>query len=234
MPSHEYFGKRISYRAMVRAKVASLRLTQPGLSADDQAETLKQYQGYADLAEHFTKPGKPVIILMYGLSGSGKSTISQPLLEMTGAIRLRSDRERKRLFGEAGEKTAVNAGIYTPEHSKKTYQRLLELSRVLAGAGYPVIVDATFLTRALRRPFQELAAELQIGFRVLQLEAPLKVLRERLQTRAEQRDNISDANVDVVLQQQTQAEPPGDDEPHTVIDTEQPLDYAVLVEQLYN
>ncbi len=217
------------YRAMVRAKVASLRLSQPGLGEEERQRILQQYQSYADLAEQFTRPGKPALYLMYGLSGSGKSSVSGELVEELGAIRIRSDKERKRLFGEsAAEKGALNAGIYRPEATEKTYQRLLDLAAVIIESGFPVVVDATFLKQAQRQPFQHLAAQLEIPFRVIHVTAPLPTLLERVNKRSKEAGNISDATENVIMQQQMQAEPPGHDEPQTTIDTSHAIDYAQL------
>ncbi|HID83075.1 MAG TPA: hypothetical protein EYH06_05565 [Chromatiales bacterium] len=221
------------YRAMVRAKVASLRLSQPGLSDDERQQILRQYQSYADLAEQFTRTEKPALYLMYGLSGSGKSTVSGRLLESLGAIRIRSDKERKRLFGEnKGNKDELNAGIYNPEATEKTYQHLLSLAETIIAAGFPVIVDATFLQRAQRQPFQNLAEQLGVPFQILNLTASLESLVQRVIKRNKQAGNISDATENVIMQQQTLAEPPGKDEPHTTVDTDGNIDYQQLGNKL--
>lgn len=221
------------YRAMVRAKVASLRLSQQGLSDDEREQILSQYQSYADLAELFIRPGKPGLILMYGFSGSGKSTVSGELLELSGAIRIRSDKERKRLFGEnSGGEGELNTGIYNPEATEKTYQHLLDLAEIMITAGFPVIVDATFLKQAQRQPFQRLAEKLGAPFRILNLRTSLETLQQRVIKRNKQAGNISDATENVIMQQQTQAEPPGADEPQLTIDTDKEIDYQQLGKKL--
>lgn len=217
------------YRAMVRAKVASLRLSQPSLSDDERQQILRQYQSYADLAERFTHAEKPVLYLMYGLSGSGKSTVSGHLLELINAIRIRSDKERKRLFGEnTGKKEELNTGIYNPETTEKTYRHLLSLAETIISSGFPVIVDATFLKRALRQPFQDLATQLGVRFLILNLSASIENLQQRVTKRNKQLENISDATENVIMHQKTQAEPPGEDEPHTTVDTDKDIDYQQL------
>lgn len=218
------------YRAMVRAKVASLRLSQPGLSDDERQQILRQYLSYADLAEQFTHTEKPALYLMYGLSGSGKSTVSGQLLESLGAIRIRSDKERKRLFGEnTTNKDELNSGIYKPEATEKTYQHLLSLAETIITAGFPVIVDATFLKRTQRQPFQNLAEQLETPFQILNLTASIESLQQRVTKRNKQLGNISDATENVIMQQQTQAEPPDADEPHIIIDTDKDIDYQQLI-----
>ena len=87
------------YRALVRAKVAAIRAHQSGLSATARDEALKQYRNYTLLAERFTIKKAPTLLIAHGVSGSGKTSLTQPLLEQFGMIRIRSDVERKRLFG---------------------------------------------------------------------------------------------------------------------------------------
>jgi len=91
------------YRALVRAKVALIRLNQHQQPNDMSTFLAEEYHRYLTvahtLAHTLAHPDPPSLIIMHGLSGSGKSTLSQNLLESMGAIRLRSDIERKRLFG---------------------------------------------------------------------------------------------------------------------------------------
>ena len=128
-----------------------------------------------------------------GLSGSGKTTASSARLldsaqrDAGSLIRLRSDVERKRLFGLAphdNSNSAPDGGIYTAEATARTYARLLALSRELLAAGWPVIVDAAFLKRAERDSFAALAAELGVGFKILATGAPPEELRRRLLARS--------------------------------------------------
>jgi aminoglycoside phosphotransferase family enzyme len=102
--SGDYAGLQILtyyqvYRAMVRAKIAAIRLNQPDLDAGQQAETQKECRSYLDLALHFSHPLAPFLLITHGVSGSGKTHITAQLLELMSAIRIRSDVERKRLFG---------------------------------------------------------------------------------------------------------------------------------------
>ena len=128
-----------------------------------------------------------------GLSGSGKTTASSArLLDPGGSaagsvVRLRSDVERKRLFGLAplaASGSAPDAGIYTEQATTRTYARLHELARQLLAAGWPVIVDAAFLRREERAAFRRLAEELGVGFAILATAAPAAELRRRLGARS--------------------------------------------------
>ena len=90
----------LAYRALVRAKIARLRAAQLGAGAAKDA-ALAESRGYLRLARSYAEPPRPALIITCGLSGCGKTAISQALLETIGAVRVRSDVERKRLHGVA-------------------------------------------------------------------------------------------------------------------------------------
>ncbi len=189
------------YRAMVRAKVACIRFGQGHLDEAEKHRLLKQYAKYLHLAERFIEPARPELTITHGLSGSGKTTATQEILERGGAIRVRSDVERKRLFGlQPLERSgsALDAGLYSPEAFEKTYNRLAELSELILKAGYPVLADAAFLRWKEREQFRELARRLSVPFGILHLEAPEEVLRQRL---AERTGDASEATLEVLEHQ---------------------------------
>jgi predicted kinase len=199
------------YRAVVRAKIAALRAGQED-AGQRQAE-LDSARVYLQLAWQIAVPPAPTLVITCGLSGSGKTTASSarlldPVLEGAGSIlRLRSDVERKRLFGLAPQQnsaSALDGGIYTVEATTRTYARLLELARDLLAAGWPVIVDAAFLRRKERAAFSALVAELGIGFAILATEAPANELRRRIAARS---GDASEATLDVLERQMNWFEP---------------------------
>ena len=211
------------YRAMVRAKVAGIRLGQQGLGPEERKHARAQCQQYLRFAEELTaSAGQPALLVNHGLSGSGKTTLSQPLVEKLGAVTVRSDVERKRLAGmdalERGN-SAPGAGIYGEEMSARTYARLAELCEQVLEAGYVAIADATFLGREYRDTFAALAHRLGVPFAVLHFQAPEAVLRERVAARAAQGNDASDAGVAVLEHQLRTVEPPGEDEPVIPIDS---------------
>lgn len=194
------------YRAMVRAKVAAIRLGQAGQEADHEA-----FIRYLSLAEHLAVPGRCALLIGCGVSGSGKSVTSQVLVESAGFIRLRSDVERKRLFGlapHASSASALAGGIYTAEAGARTYARLLTLARTVLEAGYPVFVDATFCRREQRRPFARLAARLEVPGLVAWFDAPPDLLRQRVVARLERGADASEAGLEVLEAQLASFEPP--------------------------
>ena len=191
------------YRAMVRAKVASIRAHQG--DAESQAEAAQ----YLELATRLSRADKPALLLMHGVSGSGKTWLSQQILEQLGAVRLRSDVERKRLFGldALEDSSRIEGGIYTAEASRQTFQNLHDLARDLLHAGYRAIVDATFLKQAHRTPFLKLADSLQVPVRILAMQADESLLRQRVLARGEHGGDASEADVAVLDMQLRSIEP---------------------------
>jgi aminoglycoside phosphotransferase family enzyme/predicted kinase len=190
------------YRAMVRAKVAAILASQAG---NDFAECRR----YLDLADRLAHDRHPALILMHGVSGSGKTWYSQQLLERLGAVRLRSDVERKRLFGLAAQASSagVPGGIYTREAGERTLARLLEQSRGLLKAGFSVIVDATFIKLDWREPFACLANELTLPWFIAAAEASPEILRERVAQRMNEGKDASEAGLAVLESQLASLDP---------------------------
>ena len=178
-------------RALVRAQVlemsAGLHAGTPG--GCDAA-------GYRRLAEQLARSASPRLAITHGLPGSGKSHAALALLERSGAIRLRSDVERKRLFGLAPLDSSAGRApaMYGPEAGQRTYARLLGLAEGALAAGWPVVVDAAFLTHAERAAFAALAASRQWPFSVIDCQAPTELLLQRLAQRAVQGGDPSEAD----------------------------------------
>ncbi len=188
------------YRAMVRAKVAALRLKQIDISEQSTAEL----KSCLLLAEQLTQTMPTQLWIMHGLSGSGKTTISQKMLEHFGMIRIRSDVERKRLAGVAPTTRAgadTNAGIYSKEASRRTYRHLAQLAERLLISGWPVIVDAAFLQRGQREQFLETANRCGCPFKILDINAEIELLRKRVSDRCKQGSDASDADIAVLEHQ---------------------------------
>ncbi|MGB5396365.1 MAG: AAA family ATPase [Gammaproteobacteria bacterium] len=189
------------YRALVRAKVDALRLEQKNLDAAEQQASRREFESYLTLAMDSTQRPTPRMILMRGVSASGKSTVSRQLVDALGAVRIRSDVERKRLFNLAADHAGANAidsGIYSAQASDKTYAKLAELAATIITAGYSVIVDAAFLKHEQRAPFQSLARDCGIAFTIVEVTAPAEILRKRISARV---NDVSDADLAVLEHQ---------------------------------
>lgn len=221
------------YRALVRAMVAGLRLAQAGDEAT-RTDSLKQVQRYLALAQQLHQPRARWLLLAHGVSGSGKSYHSARLAAERGVVRLRADVERKRLFGlapTAASAGVVPGGIYTPDVTQCTYDHLSVLAAQVLSAGYPVLVDATFLSRVYRAQFVALAVQQHVPCRILSFDAPLDVLRERVECRLRKGGNASEATL-VVLEEQLKCREPLDAAEQELairVDTSHPVDWVALL-----
>jgi predicted kinase len=195
------------YRALVRAKVTLLRQIQQAGNEAAVKQSSDDYLIYANLAEHFTKPQQPALIITHGYSGSGKSTLASQLAENIGAFQIRSDIERKRLFGYlpmAQTNSNIDHGLYSQQAGLQTYQHLKELAKVVLKAGFPVIIDATFLKKAQRDMFRQLATDCCVPFHIISFQASELTLCKRI---AQRQNDASEATFDVLHHQQQSAQP---------------------------
>jgi len=178
------------YRSLVRAKVSALQHTTGDLDL------------YLDLANALiATAGTPRLMLMHGFSGSGKTWLSDRLLQVAPAIRLRSDLERKRMAGlepTARTGSGVASGLYATAKRTDTYDRLAQLTETGLRSGFDMLVDATFLARDQRRMFIDLAKGTGARVFILDCDVPTDVLRARLRERNGRGGDASEANVDVL------------------------------------
>jgi len=218
--SGDYAGTRVLrfylvYRALVRAKVSSLRAHQAGMAARRQRDIEHDSRRHLDLAERLSAQPRSAMLIMHGPSGSGKSTIARGLAEALGAVHLRSDVERKRLHGLAPlarSGSAPDEGLYAPAASERTYARLEALAREVLMARYPVIVDAAFLQRSQRQRFARLARDSGAGFVIAACAAAPATLRARVAQRERAGRDASEAGLGVLERQMAIREAPDADE----------------------
>jgi aminoglycoside phosphotransferase family enzyme/predicted kinase len=225
----DYDGLRVLpfyavYRALVRAKVDALMVEKVPARA---AEFRERLQKRLAAARTWTAPGQPMLMLMHGASGSGKSWLSGRLVPLLRAVRVRSDLERKRLAGIESTVPAaarVREGIYTPAFSHRTYGRLADCAESCLRAGLSVIVDAAFLDTNDRRLFRTLAERLRTPFAIVSCEADPITLSQRVDDRARERKDASDATLSVLDTQLREMQPfEAAEEPCVIhVDTEEP------------
>ncbi len=226
------------YRHLVRAKVDGIRLQQSGTDAAEQEYLRQRIDRHLALAEATAQPGNagmaPALLMTCGLSGSGKSWLARELSGLLPAIVLRSDIERKRMFGPGRKDGPLDQGIYSHQSTAFTYARLRDLARAVLRSGHTVIVDASFLKPDRRAPFIELAGQLGANYLWLRCEAPSGVLQQRVAARAQAGDDPSDAGPDVLAAQLEAAELPAADSAQTLtVCTDDTLDYQGLLKQIH-
>lgn len=193
----------LSRQAYVRAKVTSFLLDDPGVPEAAKKEAMVTAADYYKLAWNYTQQRQGKLILMSGLSGSGKTTVARHLARKLGAIQLRSDAVRKHMAGISLQEKG-GAELYSHEMNQKTYDRLLELGIKLASQGWTVILDAKYDREAARTNAIANAKNHQLPIEIIHCQAPEAILRDRLSTRT---DQVSDATADLITQQQADTEP---------------------------
>ncbi len=202
------------YRAMVRAKVGHLKgqhsgsLTADQLSLEGRVDptcdslpdflTLPEWQRYAWVAERLALDPQPKLIIMHGLSGSGKSTVAQRLVAEQRGLRIRSDRLRQLLPADNDR-----ADRYAATSRDRVYEELAAVAADILRAGFTAIVDATFLQRRHRQTFAALAQTLQVPFFIAACSAAPEELARRILART---NDPSEATLDVLHQQQQEQE----------------------------
>lgn len=198
------------YRAMVRAKVALIRARQPDAAPPVIEAALAGFVDYVNLAATFIRARRPALLATTGVSGSGKTTASQAVLETVGAVRLRSDVERKRLAGmraEARSDSVLASGLYGRDSTLSTYARLDRLAQAMLPAGFPVIIDATCLQYAERERFRASARSAGAEYILIACEGAPAVFAERIRARSARGEDASEATEEVLRQQVDTREP---------------------------
>jgi len=222
------FGLYVVYHCLIRAKVAAIRNTERSLK--ELGKRLATATGWLD------RPA-PVLVLMHGLSASGKTWLSSKLLAQLPAIRVRSDIERKRMHG-VGElessTSGVGEGIYTETATADLYRHMLSMARTLLQADFNVILDAAFLQKEWRAEARGLAAEQGAGFAILETTTADDELAKRLRERAQGKSEASEADLEVLDYQKRHVEPLDEQERNGCISVEtgEELDVNGIVDRM--
>lgn len=218
------------HRALVRAKVDAL-------SARDiphrRSEFLERLHIRLRAAERWMAPPRPSLVLMHGVSGSGKSWLSERLIPALPAIRIRSDVERKRLAGVSINENAEPA-VYSQNFTQRTYARLSGCAAACLDAGFTTILDATFLDPSQRVIFRDLASRMDVPLAIVACTSDRQELERRILERAKSGDRVSDADLEVLAAQLQNLQPFDPQELDSVIrvDTRAPDAIARTVEAI--
>jgi len=198
------------YRAYVRGKIACFTSTDPALDATAQRAQRNLARRFFGLAyEYAGGSERPSLVVLYGLMGTGKTSVARHLREKFGWHILSTDAVRKQISG-VGENTRVyvpyNEGLYSPEMNARTYAEVCDRAENLLHAGFPVVVDGAFKRQSEREPVIE--ATRRTGARLVFLETICDgdEQRERLEGR-QQHDTRSDGRVELMEQQRGDFEP---------------------------
>lgn len=206
-------------RALIRSEVAGLLLNEVSADSSIAEKARTDCVGYLELARTYAARPAGGLIVVCGVSGSGKSTIARSLTAQGDFVHVRSDAIRKHLAGI--DLHDAHEYLYTSESTDRTYRHLIETGVVLASRGHRVILDAQFGKRKHRLALAEKAEGLHLPLRFVECQAPAESIRERLDSRTE---DISDAKSDLIQDQQKDFEPfMGQEcESHITLDTSDP------------
>jgi predicted kinase len=174
---------------------------------------------YLHLAAAYGLP--PSLVLLCGLPGTGKTWVAQRLARPLRASAHRSDVRRKQIAGvprTSRRREGFESGLYSAGMTERVYDSLREDAEAELRAGRTVIVDAAFPRRAQRAAFAEAARRAGRPVWILHLQAPEPVVRERLERRQADADEVSDADFGVYLRARESFEPPAEGECDGVVD----------------
>lgn len=191
----EVLPSLISYRAMVRAKVNAMTASDKDVDEAERERAKAEAQGYLRLSVAALLSHHSWFLMGCGLPGAGKSYLLEKLAQETGWPCISSDRVRKELAGVPPQER-LDESFYSPEFSQRTYGEILERASEHSRHD-PVLVDANFINRKNRARGLEAARKTRAIPLVVWFDAPDSLIRERLESRAEEGNSVSDADVAV-------------------------------------
>ena len=221
------------YHALIRAKIAAIRSIERARDTKRQ-EDRQESAHYCAVALRLVEAAAPRLVIMHGVSGSGKTWLSGQLMLHLPAVRLRSDIERKRMHGlreteDSG--SGVAQGLYSANERAAAYERLADLAAGVLEAGHDVIVDASFLEREARARFRALAEQAGASLAIVSVTASRDELHRRLTNRQRAGGDASEADLAVLRHQLDHVDAFDADERHCLVEvaTDGPVDIDRLV-----
>ncbi len=214
-----------SYRACVRAKVAALRAEQ---LQEQGREAAAEAQRHVALADRYVEPWlRPLVLVVGGLAGTGKTTLAATLAEALGAELLRTDVIRPELFGAGTHAAETDGGIYHPEARERVYEEMFLRAAAFHADRISVVLDGSFSTLDLLRKARELAVDPRSVFLAAQCICRPETAYERIGRRLAEARDVSEAGPEIHDIQRMRWESWPADVPQVCIDTEQPMNKQV-------
>ena len=219
-----------TYRACVRAKVFLLRSRQ--VPAEEAVRLRAVAESYLRLADTYVPVvDAPCLLVVRGLSGAGKSTVAEALARELGAEAIQTDQVRRRLFPDASP-TPFGQGAYSEDKRRQVYDEVFRLASERLAQGLSVVLDGTFLSRALRCRALELAAHHQVPALLIPCACDPTIAQERVRERLAARSGLSDAQPDLVESQGRLNDPDDPQWPVCLVDTSEGL--PVVLAKIYD
>jgi len=215
------------YRAYVRGKVESFKLDDPYIVPTEKKQATEIATSYFDLAHAYTR-SRPILFITTGLVGTGKTFLAQALAKRLGLLVISSDITRKQLAGIPVTEhrfEELDTGIYSPEFSKKTYDKMFSKAKDSLCDGGSVIIDASFIKAEQRLKAKGLAEELGADFFIVECSLGEEAIKQRLARRLEE-VSTSDGRWEIYQPQKRAFDPVVEVTPanHVIIDTSKPVE----------
>jgi predicted kinase len=206
------------YRACVRAKVSALRAEQ--LVGDAREPLLESAGNYLNLADRYSQRlGPPVLVLLHGLPGTGKSTIARTISEQLGFALLQTDAIRRSVLGASDANLNFNEGPYRPENRKRVYEAMHEQAEGLLSNGSSVVLDGNYLKADLREAAAHLANQQHAEFVAVHCECRDEIALERIIARSRNGGTLSETRPEFFDRQRQSEEPDLPGQRSLVVDT---------------
>jgi len=222
-----------SYRAFVRGKVASLLASDAEVSPEARERARQEARRYFVLSLAFERPPlvPAQVVAVGGMIAAGKSRTSETIGNLLAAPVLSSDLTRKRLMGRKPTESLPGgawSGAYSAGATEAVYGELFRLADILLSSGRPVVIDASFRTRAMREAARRLANQHGVPFTLVECSAPRSQILDRLAARERGGTHESDARTDLLEEFERHFEPIDELEPpeYLRLDTSQSVDDA--------
>jgi len=217
-----------SYRAFVRGKVHGFQLNDPHIDPKKKNNLIDTAQKYFDLSRYYAglflfdlQKNKPLLFLVTGLSGTGKSTVARKIAVDYHATQINTDVVRKEIAGiDQFEQhhDQFNTGLYDPRKIDDTYEKVTERAATHLKKNENVVLDATFQKKKYRDMMYNLAVKYHASLVRVQCVCPDNVVKKRLENRLRKK-SISDGRWEIYLQQKTTFETLSSEENCLTMDT---------------
>lgn len=194
-----------AYRAHVRAKVACFMSDNIAPELEEFVAIRSEIERYIDLAtSYLVKPTRPTVVIVGGLSGTGKSVLARRVARTLEADWLSSDNIRKEITGHDPRERLgdeYGSGIYSPEVTQETYSTLISRAVTATSHGRSVVLDATFLDEDWRKHARDAFSVVDADLQFVECWCPPEVVEQRLEERQQDTEEASDAGAEIYRNQ---------------------------------
>jgi len=221
-----------SYRAYVRGKVNGFQLNDPDIDKTKKNKIIETAKKYFELSHYYASlfslelhKTKPLLFVVCGLTGTGKSTVAMKIAVDYHAKQINTDVIRKELAGiDKFERhhDKLNTGLYGPKNIDYTYEKVAEKASDMLKKGENVVMDATFQKKKYREMAHHIAAKNHTNLVIVQCTCPDDFVKKRLEQRLKKK-SVSDGRWEIYIEQKKTFEPFEPDEKYFEMDTSNEL-----------